>query len=124
MELNYDVFVYTMVLPLQFDVNKALKVDGARVIELEKVASECSLYKDEMEQANVKIKELEERLQEAVERAMVAEEKGAKEISLLKQTYEERENNLLEKIRKLETELESLKIQHQLDIQGNYILIF
>lgn len=48
----------------------------------------------------------------------MAEEKGEKELVLLKQTYEERENGLQEKIKMLETELESLRIQHQLDIKG------
>lgn len=114
----YNVFVYIILL-LQFDINKALRVDEARVVELEKEASECSLYKEEIEQANAKIKELEEKLQEAIERTTTAEENGAKEVTLLKQTHEERENSLLERIRKLETELESLKIQHQLDIEGN-----
>ena len=48
----------------------------------------------------------------------MVEEKSEKEIILLKQSYEEKENSLLEKIKELETELESLKLQHQLDTKG------
>lgn len=104
----------------QFDINKALKVNEARIADLEKEATECAHYKQEIEKANAKIKELEEKLQESVERAMMVEEKGKKEVALLKQTHEERENGLLEKIKELETELESLKLQHQLDAKGKH----
>jgi len=107
----------------QFDINKALKVDEAKVIELEKEATKGARYKEQLEKANAKIKELEDKLQESLENAAMAEEKRAKEITFLKQTHEERENSLLEKIKKLETELESLKIQHQLDTKGKlYVL--
>lgn len=91
------------------------------MVELEKESTECARYKEEVEKANAKIKELEEQLQEAVVTATMVEEKGKKEMDLLKQTHEERENSLLEKIRKLEAELETLKLQHQLDTKGKQL---
>ena len=98
-----------------------MKVNEARIVELEKEATENTHYKKEIEKANAKIKELEEKLQESIERATAIEEKGKNEIAILKKTHEERENSLLEKIKKLEAELESLELQHQLDTKGKLL---
>ena len=97
-----------------------MKVNEARIVELKKEAAESTHYKQEIEKANTKIKELEEKLQESIERATMMEEKGKNEIAVLKKTHEERENSLLEKIKKLETELEALELQHQLDTKGKH----
>ena len=98
-----------------------MKVNEARIVELKKEATENTHYKQEIEKANAKIKELEEKLQESIERATAIEEKGKNEITILKKTHEERENSLLEKIKKLEAELESLELQHQLDTKGKLL---
>lgn len=98
-----------------------MKVNEARIVELEKEATENTHYKQEIEKANARIKELEEKLQESIERATAIEEKGINEIAILKKTHEERENSLLKKIKKLEAELESLELQHQLDTKGKLL---
>ena len=114
-------YTYIFLTHMQYDINKAMKADEAKVVELQKQADECAHYKDQTEKASTKIKELEAQLEESLERARMAEEKGEKEVALLKQTHEERENSLLEKIRKLEMELESLKMQHQRDTKGKHL---
>jgi len=96
-----------------------LRSDEAKLGELKQEAAESAHYKEQLEVATGKIKELEQQLQDSLDRLAVTEEKGVKEIAKLKQTHEERENSFLEKIKTLEVELDSLKVQHQKDAKSS-----
>lgn len=98
-----------------------MRTDETKLVELKREAAESVGYKLQLETATGRIKELEQQLQDSLDKITVTEEKGAKEISKLKQTHEERENSFLEKIRTLEAEIESLKTQHQEDAKSEPI---
>lgn len=87
-------------------------------------AAESARYKEQLEVATGKIKELEQQLQDSLDRLAMTEEKGAKEIANLEQTHEERENNFLEKIKTLEVELDTLKIQREKDAKSLLSILY